>query len=201
VGEVAIALAGTNPKNNRAKHLASHQWKPGQTGNPTGRPKGSTIRELREVARANFELAAERLKGLIQSQDEGIALQAVQFAYLYTLGKPMEGHDILHLESKQARHQELVAEPEPQHALPSPAPEPVSPPVPEPLPQAVDAVPLAPSLTDAAPTEALGDVRVPEAPSGLRCMYRGKDGQCAEHAPDGSQWCAPHKAKLFEAIK
>ena len=146
-------------------------------------------------------MANERLRGLLQSEDEAIALQAVQFTFLYALGKPMEGQDIIHLDSKQARHQQLVAEPVEQPSLPSPAPEPVSPPVPEPLPQAVDAVPLAPSLTDAAPTEALGAVRVPEAPSGLRCMYRGKDGQCTEHAPDGSQWCAPHRAKLFEAIK
>lgn len=33
--------AGKQPKNSRAAHLAAHQFKPGESGNPSGRPHGS----------------------------------------------------------------------------------------------------------------------------------------------------------------
>ena len=32
-------------KNNPAAHLREFRWKPGQSGNPAGRPKGKTLKE------------------------------------------------------------------------------------------------------------------------------------------------------------
>jgi hypothetical protein len=130
VGEGITALAESG-RRNKTEHLKPHRFKPGVSPNPGGRPKGTTLVELKAVARTNFPLAVERMAELMRSQDERIALEATQFVYLYTLGKPQEGRDVAHLESIQARHQEIVAVPFEQ----LPAPESHSPVAPEPAPQ------------------------------------------------------------------
>jgi len=160
--------------------------------------KGTTIREMKEIARANFTVASERLIELMKSRDESIALQAVQFAYLYALGKPQEGRDLAHADALQARHQELVAVPveQPQLEAPAPAPEPEPEPVAAPVLTASEVLPP----PSAPPPEAAGGVSAASVPSGLRCLYRGRDGQCQETALSTSQWCQPHRDKLFSMV-
>ena len=193
----STALAASSSKSRRpprTDHLAPHQWKPGQSGNPAGLAKGTSMKEMRAICRANFSVAADRLLELMKSQDERIALDAVQFAYLYALGKPQEGRDVAHQDTMQARHQELVAVPIEQAQLPAPPPEP------EPI--TVTPEVEVPSLPPEPPPEA-GERRLPPlaAPSGLRCLYRGKEGQCAELAAPGIQWCQPHRTKLFATLE
>ncbi len=193
--ETSTALAESSPK---TKHLQRYQFKAGQSGNPGGRTKGTTLREMKDLARTHFEVAAKRLVELIHSRDEAIALQAVQFVYLYSLGKPQEGGDIEHREARLARSTELIAVP----VNPEPAPE-------LPAPPEAESVVAAPSLTAKAesnpppvelPPEATGAKALASVPSGLRCLYRGKEGQCQELALGTSQWCAPHRAKLFSMV-
>jgi hypothetical protein len=57
-------------------------------------PEGRRLAGLRVMCRSNVEAAIERLTQLIQSKDEHIALQSIQFAFLYGFGKPMEGRDV-----------------------------------------------------------------------------------------------------------
>jgi hypothetical protein len=54
-----------------------------------------------------------------------------------------------------------------------------------------------PKLTPERPPEDTGKTPVASAPSGLRCLYRGKTGQCTEMAAAGTTWCQPHKEKLL----
>lgn len=189
---MAARTKGVTPK-----HLEKYAWKPGQTGNPLGKqPKGATLNELKMLARGNMPAAVERLKALIQSTDERIAFEAVQFTYLYAFGKPQEGSDVSHQEARQARYAELEAVP--VHAeLPAPEAEPEPVATPE---VSVLTAPESPEAADVSP--------IVSAPSGLsesethslRCLYRDTSGQCAEIAPSGIQWCATHQAKLFSMV-
>jgi hypothetical protein len=47
----------------RTAHLRPYQWKPGQSGNPAGRPKGavSIVRLMRNVLEENGEEAARKI--------------------------------------------------------------------------------------------------------------------------------------------
>jgi hypothetical protein len=177
-------------------------WKPGQSGNPRGRPpKNFAIAELRAAALANVPAAIERLGRLIESKDEALAFQVIQFVYLYTFGKPQEGRDLAHLEAMRARMTELVAVPVFSEPETQEIPEEVSPLTPPETVPMPEATPAAAQLTRAAPPEATDEAASPvSVPSGLRCLYRGKNGQCSEMAADGVQWCAPHKAKLFSMV-
>lgn len=165
------------------------RWKKGESGNPSGRAK--RIAELHAMAQENYPLALKRLEELINSRDEDMAFKAVSFTFLYVLGRPLEGSALLHMDAMRAKLTELVVakSPEAPPALPPPA-----------VPEKVEAPPLT-RLEAPPPPEALrvdsGDAK---APSGLRCLYRGKDGQCHELAVTGASWCAPHKEKLLGSL-
>ena len=235
----------------------AHRFKPGQSGNPGGRPK--KLAELYNLAATNFPQAVQALGELLKSEDEALRLQAVQFAYLYTLGKPPEGTDLVHLESMRQRLAEVVVHSLPEvapDALPpnsvpelvqeplttSPVPpeaagvvtasvlreEPVTPPPSEPsgfvmtperqafleqikppeyrLEPALGGMPHPDVMKQAVPHALAGGVesqrdKEPAVSQGLRCLFRGRDGQCSELAQDGKQWCPGHLAKLFEVAK
>ena len=52
-------------------------YKPGQSGNPGGKPK--RYAELQALSQANFPLAVQRLGELIQSRDDEMAFRAIAF--------------------------------------------------------------------------------------------------------------------------
>jgi len=213
VSQAAMALKRGPPE--------AHRFKPGQSGNPGGRPK--KLAELYNLAATNFPQAVQALGELLKSEDEALRLQAVQFAYLYTLGKPPEGTDLVHLESMRQRLAEVVVHSLPEVAPDAPPPNSVPELVQEPLttspvpPEAagvVTASVLREEPVTPPPSEPSGFVMTPERqafleairppevkPQGLRCLFRGKDGQCSELTQDGKQWCPGHLAKLFEVAK
>jgi len=190
--EASIEVSRGPRQKSTPKQLEKHLWKPGQSGNPSGRAKGTTLQELKEMSRTLFPVAMKRLEELMNSRDERIALEAVQFAYLYTFGKPQEGRDLAHLEAMRARMTELVAVPV-QEELPAPEAPVVTPEALHPtLP-----TPESPEATDR-PTTAGSPV---SAPSGLRCLHRGVSGQCEAAIVPGKQWCQSHLDKLFGVVK
>ena len=178
-------------------------FKPGQSGNPTGRPK--QVLELLALAQTNFPLALERLRKLIESPDDDMAFRAIQFVFAYAVGKPSELKDLMHNDTMRARMTQLVAV-KVEDEVPAAPP-------PMPLPEVVAVTreaqitrpdgghaagtPGGPGRGDSRP----GAFRFARAkPDGLRCLYRGKDGQCQEAALAGSQWCSPHRTKLFSLV-
>ena len=81
-----------------------YQWKPGQSGNPSGRPKNNKalIKALEEIVNPN-ELAG-RLYALALSMDLG----AIKYIYDRIAGMPTQHHELdVNLVREQAR---LVAE-------------------------------------------------------------------------------------------
>ena len=67
-------------------------WKPGQSGNPNGRPKKN--REAEAVALSNSQKAMKKLVTLIDSEDEKVALAAAQAIIDRAMGKPKQSLDI-----------------------------------------------------------------------------------------------------------
>ena len=68
---------------NRAK---TGQFKPGQSGNPGGRPKQDP--EAKEILRAATPKAAQALVDLLQSKREAVRLEAAKEILNRTQGKP-----------------------------------------------------------------------------------------------------------------
>ena len=137
-------------------------FKPGQSGNPTGRPK--QVLELLALAQTNFPLALERLRKLIESPDDDMAFRAIQFVFAYAVGKPSELKDLMHNDTMRARMTQLVAV-KVEDEVPA-APPPM--PLPEVVPETREA--QSPSPTEAmpqAPLEALDEVTPVQEPSGL----------------------------------
>ena len=67
------------------------RFKPGQSGNPRGRPKVAA--EARELARQHGPRALERLVELIESDDERVALMAAKEILDRAYGKPVPRAD------------------------------------------------------------------------------------------------------------
>lgn len=63
-------------------------WKPGQSGNPNGRPK--KVRELASIAEEHSEKAMRKLAKLIDSDDDRVALAAAQALLDRSMGKPTQ---------------------------------------------------------------------------------------------------------------
>jgi hypothetical protein len=67
---------------------ASGRWLPGHSPNPTGRPKRDA--EIREAFQDLGADAIERVKQLMQSKDEQVAVAACRLALERGYGKPMQ---------------------------------------------------------------------------------------------------------------
>lgn len=63
-------------------------FKPGQSGNPSGRPKANP--EVREALKAASVDAARKLVELLKSKNDKVAFQAAQEILNRTEGKPRE---------------------------------------------------------------------------------------------------------------
>ena len=63
-------------------------FQPGQSGNPSGRPKSNP--EVKEILKAATVRAAHKLVGLLESKSDKIAFQAAQEILNRTEGKPRE---------------------------------------------------------------------------------------------------------------
>lgn len=65
-----------------------HLWKPGQSGNPGGRPK--QVRELLELARTSVPKAFALAKELMADpgEDSRVRLEAAKFLTSYGIGAP-----------------------------------------------------------------------------------------------------------------
>src|SRR5688500_7348115 len=97
-------------RENRQKHThsggrktPSSEWKPGQSGNPGGRPKVSA--EIRGLARDHGAQAIERLVALMRSKNESVAVRAAEALLDRGYGRPMQGIEL----SEQVAHPKHTA--------------------------------------------------------------------------------------------
>lgn len=90
---VSPSKAGAEkPENRYSHHLpnagAPYQFKPGQSGNPGGRPR--KVQEATEIAENAIEAAMRKLVALIDSESEKVSLVAAQAIIDRTMGKPKQ---------------------------------------------------------------------------------------------------------------
>ena len=78
----------SKPKKPTPLALVEHQWKPGQSGNPSG--FGGAYAECLRLAREASPRAMERLKELMESEDERVASVACNSILDRAFGKPKE---------------------------------------------------------------------------------------------------------------
>lgn len=76
------------PENKGAESKGPHRFKPGQSGNPGGRPK--QVRELIELARSTVPKAFMLAQALLADPDEDsrVRLEAAKFLTSYGIGAP-----------------------------------------------------------------------------------------------------------------
>ena len=78
--------------NSGIANIIPHQFKPGQSGNPNGRPK--KIQAAANIAEDATERAMRKLALLIDSDDAKVALAASQAIIDRSMGKPKQTLDI-----------------------------------------------------------------------------------------------------------
>jgi hypothetical protein len=88
VGLSSMSGTGENAPAIRCFGNPATRFKPGQSGNPKGRPK--KVRELAAIADENSEKAMRKLAKLIDSDDDRVALAAAQALLDRSLGKPTQ---------------------------------------------------------------------------------------------------------------
>ena len=89
MGEV-FYISDSRQKTDRK--LPRTAFKPGQSGNPSGRPKENP--EAKEILKAATVEAAKKLVGLLESKNEKIVLTASIEILNRTQGKPRESVDM-----------------------------------------------------------------------------------------------------------
>jgi hypothetical protein len=90
---------------NRRKHkhsggrkTPSSAWRPGQSGNPGGRPKVAA--EIRELARDHGPKPIERLVALMHSENEIVAVRAAEALLDRGYGRPIQGMELNEQEAR-----------------------------------------------------------------------------------------------------
>ncbi|BAB50793.1 DUF5681 domain-containing protein [Mesorhizobium japonicum] len=88
--------------------MAKHLWKPGVSGNPSGRPK--TPEEVKEMLRALTPKAVQRLGEALDGDDQKLRVTAAQEILNRTLGKPHATFDVrATVDNSHAHLQALVS--------------------------------------------------------------------------------------------
>lgn len=94
-------------KQSRSRMPPSTAWRPGQSGNPGGRPK--VVADIRELARQHGYDAIRRLVDLMFSKNEGVAVRAAEALLDRGYGRPLQGLELNSAVSTPQRwHVELV---------------------------------------------------------------------------------------------
>jgi Family of unknown function (DUF5681) len=89
--EVTKTVTGlTGNRRGRVENLKP--FKPGQSGNPNGRPKKT--QEIVDLAKDNSEKALKKLVALIDSSDDKVALAAANAILDRSVGKPKQSVDV-----------------------------------------------------------------------------------------------------------
>lgn len=90
-----MATAPQNRRKTGVKNAEKGQFKPGQSGNPGGRPKTSTFaEEVRHFLRETDGEGIERIYGLLERLCEDDPKAALAFLCSYAFGKPAERLDV-----------------------------------------------------------------------------------------------------------
>jgi hypothetical protein len=73
-----------------------HRWGPGQSGNPRGRPRRPEEQRLAPLLREKIpiERMVAKAEALVDSANESLSLQALQFVAQYAGHKPADKHEI-----------------------------------------------------------------------------------------------------------
>ena len=79
-------------KQRARRTIPSSAWKPGQSGNPGGRPKIAA--EIRDIARLHGREAIQRLVALMHSSNEAVAVRAAEALLDRGYGRPMQGIEL-----------------------------------------------------------------------------------------------------------
>ena len=79
-------MAGLQREINRA----GYGWKPGQSGNPAGRPPGSAIEEARRRFAHRIPELFSKLFELVNSKNENVSLSATRELLDRLIGKPQQ---------------------------------------------------------------------------------------------------------------
>lgn len=88
-------------------------WKPGQSGNPSGRPKSTREQlEALDAARKGSARAMRQAVRMVEDGDPKIALAAMKIVLEYGLGKPTQVVDVT-----QRTEHDVPTEPEDRAAL------------------------------------------------------------------------------------
>lgn len=116
----------------RSRKPPSTAWKPGQSGNPGGRPK--VVSEIRELARQHGYEAIQRLVALMHSSNESVAVRAAEALLDRAYGRPLLGLELNSDATSRRWYVEIV--PTPKHINNAPSCESLPPNGPTPLTQA-----------------------------------------------------------------
>lgn len=98
-------------KGSASKSKASgHRWKPGQSGNPKGRPPNEEIRRVRDLASKHVPEAIQTLASVMSTSDDDRARCLAANSILdRAAGKPKQQHEFQVQDLRRMSDNELLA--------------------------------------------------------------------------------------------
>lgn len=113
-GEAAMAdeispVAKAADANKVERSATPHRWKPGESGNPSGRPK--VVAEVRDLARAHTGAAMQALVSIMSNAEAPCAARVAAAAHILDrgYGKPQQNISATVRTIKQMTDDELLA--------------------------------------------------------------------------------------------
>ena len=92
-------MSENRPKQTENRKTPRSAWRPGESGNPGGRPKVAA--EIRDLAREYGAKAIERLVALMHSKNESVAVRAVEAILDRAYGRSMQAMELTEKTSPQ----------------------------------------------------------------------------------------------------